>query len=312
MLLDLNDSYQPPQLTTSKHSAGRYLQSIPANEISESYISSKNSRQIESAPNSTKGTRRKFAPSFLLLRKKKNQAANTHDYQNVDEEDFTDIACYEDLVAEQQNINPVFLGQLDDSQLSTIELEPFEKDYKTRVEYVMNNYRQPPPYPGKSRNKQESKEPLQSAIDTPLIRQLLKDKTLNDNASMNNYWQASPASKQAAHLTNKSNDKLVNRTCNVVATTGMLASSDSFNAGELYEKRRQYYIETINSLHQPSMQFDKHMVQKDTISEIYPARDYEETAEVKGISMSASVPNLSIQQTGVKDTRQVSNRKPRG
>ena len=81
---------------------------IPAKDISESYLSKRNVNLPPMAPNSSKGSRRIFAPSFLL-RRKKNQATNKN-YENIDEydeEDLTDIASYEDLVAEQRGSNPV-------------------------------------------------------------------------------------------------------------------------------------------------------------------------------------------------------------
>ena len=170
---------------------------IPARDISESYLSKRNVNLPPRAPNSSKGTRRKFAPSFLL-RRKKIQATNKN-YGNIDEydeEDLTDIASYDDLVAVQNGINPVILGQLDDSKINTTELEQYDKFYRNRLHFVINNYRQPPTYPGhnSAKDKRTSTKAKPNNVDTPLMRQLLNDKGLNDNASMVNLLQASPIS----------------------------------------------------------------------------------------------------------------------
>ncbi|XP_057315020.1 uncharacterized protein LOC130656208 [Hydractinia symbiolongicarpus] len=281
--------YAYPQSQSYQSRNARYISDvIPANEISESYISSKQSGR-SSGSNSAKTIRKKFPPSFLLLRRKKNQSGNKHDYENIDidEEDVTDIAYYEDLVAEQESINPVMLGQLDDSQLNTMEQEPFEELYKGRLDFVLNNYRKPPPYPGK-KSANSTANQLQNSADTPLLRQLLKDKNINDNASMNNFWQASPGHKpqNGSYLDKKSisNDKLVSRTHDIVTRPPAL------NAGDLYKQRKQYYFESMNNLQGNKVQKE---FKKDTVSEIYPAKDYE--IDTERLPTSASVPNLSVQ-----------------
>lgn len=301
---------------------------IPANEISESYLPKKYSQRPNSAPNSTKGVRRIFAPSFLL-RRKKNQDSSKHDYVNINElneEDLNDIACYEDLVAEQQSINPVMLAQLDDSQINNIELDRYERFYKNRLDFVLNNYRQPPPYPGNKAKKQipvetTSKTNSKPTTDTPFINQLLNDKQLNDNASMNNFWQASPKHKQfnqplsqkESQTHQMSTDKLVSRTHDLVKKSAIL-NENKVNANELYEKRKQYYMDNFNHLKEENNYMNN---QRDTISEIiYPEKDYdlENHNSNKGMSMSASVPNLSSKQQGSEQNlqRNFPSRQPRG
>ena len=318
-------NHQPNHSSQSTGRASRYHNenTIPSTDISESYISSKQSHRLQSnsAPNSTKGVRRKFAPSFLM-RRKKNNTGSQNNYENIDieEEDVTDIAFYDDLVSEQESINPVMLSQLDDSQLSTIEVEPFEKLYKSRMEFVLNNYRKPPPYPGTKREKRSTintATQLQGDVDTPLIRQLLKDKNLNDNASMNNYWQASPAhhsqtpKQTQLENSNFTNDKLVSRTQEIVSSHAKPNEySNVLNSSELYEKRKQYYMQSLTNLKDDRETIYEES-QKDTVSAVYPAKDYETMSQTKGIPTSASVPNLSI-QTDFSNLNDVSRRQPRG
>lgn len=291
---------------------------IPPSEIAETYISSKHQRQTVSAPNSAKGARKKFPPFFL--RKKKNQTENRI-YENVEdeEEDITEIACYEDLVAEQQALNPVILGQLDDTQLNRIEVESFEKNYNSRLEYILNNYRKPPPYPGtknepnstpstatENKSKQTPTD-VQNKVDTPLINQLLIDKQIHDNASMNNFWQVSPShhvdqSKQAMEKVNKGNDKLVDSTKNRVIKSKSTELSSILNAGELYEKRKQYYIETLSNFDEPCQSNrNKKVPTEDSVSEIFPERDYDDIPVSRNQALSASVPDLSRKQNNVQE-----------
>ena len=299
---------------------------IPAKDISESYLSKRNVNLPPMAPNSSKGSRRIFAPSFLL-RRKKNQATNKN-YENIDEydeEDLTDIASYEDLVAEQRGINPVILGQLDDSQINTIELDQYDKFYRDRLDFVINNYRHPPPYPGHNsvKDKRTSTKAKPNNVDTPLMRQLLNDKGLNDNASMVNLLQASPnrenhSGKQPSFESSniQITDKLVNRTQDIVAKAiNSENRMNILNAGELYEKRKQYYINNFIGSNDRREKDNLTPNQRDAISEIiYPEKDYDiDNAErARGISASASVPNLSQQVQHVELGQRMPFRQPRG
>ena len=218
-----------------------------------------------------------------MSRKKKNQAEH-RTYENVEYPyEDAEIATFDELAAEQQAINPVILGRLDDSELNKIEEETCADDemVKKRAEFILNNYRYPPPYPGKStvpvgggggggvRNTNVNLNAVKSAVknnkDTPLLSRLLNDKQLNagddDNASMNNFWHThndtNLTKQQQQHSSNgemimvgeKVNDKLVDRTNNhlfMKSKSTMELPTAISNSGELYEQRRQYYAETLS------------------------------------------------------------------
>ena len=126
---------------------------------------------------------------------------------------------------------------------------------------------------------------------------------------MNNYWQVSPShhaeqTKRALENLNKSNDKLVDRTKDKVIKSKSTELSNILNAGELYEKRRQYYIETLSNFDEPyqhSVDINIADSQQDSVSEIFPERDYDDIPESKGVSLSASVPDLSYRPTNISD-----------
>jgi len=294
-------------------------QRIPSNDISESYLNiQKQPWQPHSAPNSTKGVR-KFAPAAFFSRKKKTQEVpNTHGYATNDilddDEDDTHIARLEDF--DQESINPVFLGQLDDSQLNTVEDQgKYEKMYQRRVEYILSHYEKPPAYPGSKKDnntlsKQGEQIPPRLDQDTPLLKQLLKDKQLTDNTSMNNFCQVSPSHRNHQFDTKPQGDKLVTRTQN-----NPLIKTE--NPKELFEKRQQHYMFKIKEIDDTNLPVNNH--DRDAISEIvYPAKDYEFNQSLQKptpMSMSASVPDLSMNKTKHMENinfQTTPRKKPRG
>ena len=304
---------------------------ITSSEISESYVNSQNlgwrqpphPQQTSSAPNSTKGVR-KFTPAFFLRKKKSPETQMEHGVETRDidsEEDETDIARFEDF--DQKSLNRVYLGQLDDSQLNTVEEQgppPYDKMYQRRLEYILSHYEKPPPYPGfKKEKKMKQAEQISSRLDqnTPLLKQLLNDNQLTDNSSMINFMQTGPAADSQRlpyqqYQKQNQNDKLVSRTQNN-------PSIKSENSKDLYEKRTQHYLTKINEIdHEHANNASHQIPDRDAISEIvYPAKDYElhqlERPPNK-MHMSASVPDLSMNRTkNIENTKfSTTSRKPRG
>ena len=102
---------------------------------------------------------------------------------------------------------------------------------------------------------------------------------------------------------NKSNDKLVGRTEDKVANKNKSSEvlntelSNMLNAGELYEKRRQYYVETLSNFNEPyphsasSLARADNKVEQDTVSEIFPERDYDDAPQYNGWVVKNRVPN---------------------
>lgn len=290
--------YKPASYATKHYNA----RGIPEFDVSESYLTNnKQWQQPSSAPSSTKSNRRKFAPSFLLRSKKKTHDPIRRNYVNVDieEEDETDIARFEDF--DQQSMDSVMIGHLDDNQLNTASDENFENVYQRRIEFILSHYQQPPPYPGRNNRtdgfqgsllRASSTPHLENDVDAPLLRQLLKDKQLTDNASMINFWQAGPPQNERA---GKGSDKLVTRTQNVPNSM----QNASNNPKELFEKRKQHYnLLTISeNSQQTNVTLNKN--NRDAVSEIiYPTNDYEgNNLRSQAMNLSASVPNLSMQYT---------------
>eukprot|EP00111_Clytia_hemisphaerica_P006611 TCONS_00019154-protein len=302
---------------------------ITSSEISESYVNSQNlgwrqqphPQQPSSAPSSTKGVR-KFTPAFFLRKKKSPEAQIEHGVETRDidsEEDETDIARFEDF--EQESINRVYLGQLDDSQLNTVEEEgppPYDKMYQRRLEYILSHYERPPPYPGfKNEKKFKQAEQISSRLDqnTPLLKQLLNDNQLSDNSSMMNFMQTGPTDSHRIpsqhHPKQNQNDKLVLRTQNN-------PSIKTENSKDLYDKRTQHYLTKINEIeHEHSNTVSRQIPDRDAISEIiYPAKDYELhhlERPPNQMHMSASVPDLSMNNTkSIENTKfSKTSRKPR-
>ena len=300
-------------------------------DISESYLSKKKPQRPHqsSAPNSTKGNR-KFAPAFFSRKKNKKQetriehGVETRDIES-DEED-TEIARFEDF--DHESINSVYLGQLDDSQLNSVEEQEaqYDKVYQRRVDYILSHYEKPPPYPGTNKEQRAKQTPAQtistSQLDqnTPLLKQLLKDKQLNDNSrqpndnsSMINFMQAPPHYRnQNLNQRNFQGDNLVQRTQN-------FSVQKTETSRELYEKRTQHYMAKINEIEHIHPPMANHQSRdRDAISEIiYPAKNYDFSQLQRPIStmqMSASVPDLSMNHTKNFDEVNFSTttRKPRG
>lgn len=325
------------------------IRGIPEFDVSESYLSKNQQwQQPTSAPSSTK-SRRRFAPSFLL-RKKKTHDPTRPSYVNVDieEEDETDIARLEDLT-DRGSMDSVVIGHLDDKQLNKASDKNFENVYQRRVEFILSHYQKPPPYPGKhskaaggvSANvggsggsgggggfgnsgglqqgsiiRASSTPHLESDVDAPLIRQLLKDKQLTDNASMNNFWQAGPPQNERGEA---AVDKLVSRTQN--PGPNPMVNPTTIDPKELFEKRKQHYnLITINEnsqqQHHAGFSPPTDEYNRDTVSEIiYPPKDYEENKlRSQAMNLSASVPNLSMQYTDnmTNPGNFTTPRKPRG
>lgn len=300
-------------------------------DISESYLSKKKPPRPHqsSAPNSTKGNR-KFAPAFFSRKKNKKQetriehGVETRDMDS-DEED-TQIARFEDF--DHVSIDPVYLGQLDDSQLNSVEEQEaqYDKVYQRRVDYILNHYEKPPPYPGTNKEQKSKQKTAQtistSQLDqnTPLLKQLLKDKQLNDNSrqlndnsSMMNFMQVQPHYRNPnLNQRNFQGDNLVQRTQNYPA-------QKAETSRELYEKRKQHYMAKITEIEHIHPPMANHQSRdRDAISEIiYPAKNYDFNQlqrPINKMQMSASVPDLSMNNTKNFDEVNFSTttRKPRG
>ena len=275
-----------------------------------------------SAPNSTKGNR-KFAPAFFS--RKKNKKQETHIEHGVetrdmdsDEED-TEIARFEDF--DHGSIDPVYLGQLDDSQLNSVEEQEaqYDKIYQRRVDYILSHYERPPPYPGTNKERKVKQtgqiiSPSQLDQNTPLLKQLLKENQLNDNSSMVNFMQAPPHYHRNSNVNprNFQGDNLVLRTQNYPV-------QKSETSRELYEKRKQHYMARINEIEHIHTPMTNHQARdRDAISEIiYPAKNYDFhqlQRPINKMQMSASVPDLSMNNTKNFDNDSFSTtaRKPRG
>lgn len=306
---------------------------ISAVDISESYLTNQQKpawirhSQPSSAPNSTKGSR-KFP---LFSRKKKKQetriehGVETRDMDSEEDEEDTQIARFEDF--DHGSIDPVYLGQLDDSQLNSVEEqeEQYDKIYQRRVNYILSNYEKPPPYPGTNKQGKVKQAISSSQLDqnTPLMKQLLKDsqlkdkqlndKQLNDNSSMANFMQAPPHYRSGGYnQRNFQGDNLVMRTQNIPTQKSAETSR------ELYEKR-QHYMEKINEIEHSHPSMANHQSRdRDAISEIvYPAKNYEYNQLQRPINkmhLSASVPDLSMNSTKNYDNVNFATtaRKPRG
>ncbi|XP_012554058.1 uncharacterized protein LOC101240885 isoform X1 [Hydra vulgaris] len=248
---------------------------IPSDEISESYISNNCHNVVHQ-----KNIRQRFSPSFLLLRKKKHPSVNNCDLNGIiKEEDMTDIVCYKD-VAEHESTKSITMSQLDDTQLHVMDLEACEREYKARMEYIMKNYRHPPPYQIKKQDK-----PKIPAADTPLISKLLKETQLKDNTSMNNYWQSNltldndiPQVKKKLSVS----DKLVKRT------------REQINLAHNNNNNNNYYNNNINKVSYFNVvdNMQRFSKDRDTMSAVYGDQYNHNEATMRGCS---SVPNLSIQ-----------------
>jgi len=104
----------------------------------------------------------------------------------------------------------------------------------------------------------------------------------------------------------------------ILSKKSAILNETKVNANELYEKRKQYYMDNFNHLkEEKSSEMNNYMNnQRDTISEIiYPEKDYDLDSHNsnKGMSMSASVPNLSSKQQGSEQNlqRNFPSRQPR-
>ena len=282
---------------------------VPTQEITESYISSNVQNVVQ-----PKHNRRRFAPSFLLLRKKKHPSINNCDLNGIiKEEDLTEIAYYEDIVAEQELAESA-TGQLDDTTLNVMDLEACEREYKARMEYIMKNYRHPPPYPSKKNDKPNViSKPV---TDTPLISELLKETQLKDNSSMNNYWQSSSSLHQGVPEVKKKlsfSDQLVKRTKEKIVLAHNNNVSQYLNADEVYEKKQNYTKSSFgynDAIHKLSKD-------RETMSAVYADQDYKHN-NCKGMGMRAcsSVPNLSMQHESSLNAmlcdQRIQQKQPRG
>ena len=185
-------------------------------ELNDGYSSLK-SRQspTNSAPSSVKGMRKKLAP--LLGRKKKGNLPQQQQIQNVvdGEENDADILYYDDALTQKSDSAGIQSLAGDYSSDADFYLAHLG-DRDMRTEYVLNNYRHPPPYPGSKKPQPHPKKTDSSGknldkseVDAPMIKRLLEEnnKALVDNASMINLWHSGSSSGTSTSLGKRDHDQ---------------------------------------------------------------------------------------------------------
>ena len=318
-------------------------QPIPEIDIPEAYLSQQEqyeALQRRGDPSrSSKGSRR-ILP--FLQKKKKSQSEVDFDSRTDDiglsyyeEGDADDITTYEEAMEEslrrqevrQNSLNPEVLEQLSGMQLGDSQYGAEAQVYE-RLNYIINNYRHPPPYPGHT-----------SINSGPsMIKQLLQEQEglqIKDNASMINYCQVDAPSglsmedltkimrafpedstdyrqlprkpqpplvpyrdyldtqsvRGASQLPDTASDGLVMMTkggAHLLPNQKASHFDETVSASELFERRKKYYSETYRDTSNAGYR-GRHIAE--LISEIYPRDydvDYEQDGSVKNVDDSVS------------------------
>eukprot|EP00794_Sanderia_malayensis_P020398 gene20398-22411_t len=195
--VEYGQTYHPHVSSSNLRSSPRAISEV---DISESYLTPQEREEITKKKH--KGSKLKIP---FLQKKKKNQSAlvsadkrtTTHSRQvgyNEDDEDDDDDDETEDITTYDEgipvafeglkisNVSPATLGQYKKTDDTSNQYE-VEAQIQERLNYIVGNYRQPPPYPGNTNIENGGKS---------MMQQLLQEKSnlkMRDTASMINYCQ---------------------------------------------------------------------------------------------------------------------------